>query len=265
MKISELISRLCAMNHADEAVKQHSRTVDSVKCGDVEREVTRVAVSMFGTPDVIRQAAEWGAQLLIVHEPLFGCNSEEIKSGDFIREKKWQLLRDSGLTVFRFHDHPHRMEVDMIDRGTIVQSGLPGKITGKPFFAVTTFELEQPLTAREIVAQLETHLNADHIRIAGAPDVPGRRIAFACGTPGHIQDLLLCDSVDFIVTGEICEWAEGEMARDQAQMGMGKAILVLGHEVSERCGMKALAGRLSADSEFETRYFESGDVYCDRF
>ena len=46
-------------------------TVDTVKAGDAEREVKKVAVAMFASIDTIRAAAAWGADFLIVHEPTY--------------------------------------------------------------------------------------------------------------------------------------------------------------------------------------------------
>ena len=47
------------------------RTCDTIKAGDPNAEVSKVAVSMFATVDIVRQAQDWGAQLLIVHEPTY--------------------------------------------------------------------------------------------------------------------------------------------------------------------------------------------------
>ena len=92
-------------------------------------------------------------------------------------------------------------------------------------------------------------------------DKPGKKIAFACGTPGHLLEAVNSDW-DFVVTGEICEWMHGEYMRDLAQQGGGKAILVLGHCVSERAGMEYFAKLFQAEHpELEITYLESGDVY----
>ena len=46
-------------------------TVDTHKAGDENREVTKIGVCMTATPDVLKAAKEWGAELLITHEPTF--------------------------------------------------------------------------------------------------------------------------------------------------------------------------------------------------
>ena len=64
MKAYALMDQLIALSeHREE------ETVDTCKAGDPERELKKVAVCCIATPDVIRQAAAWGADLLITHEP----------------------------------------------------------------------------------------------------------------------------------------------------------------------------------------------------
>ena len=52
------------------------------------------------------------------------------------------------------------------------------------------------------------------------------------------------------------------MARDYAQMGYNKAMLVMGHIGSERNGMALIAHRLQqAHPEISVCYLECGEVY----
>ena len=53
------------------------RTCDTKKCGDENVEVKKVAVAMFGTLGVVKAAKEWGAELLVVHEPLYYTHMDE--------------------------------------------------------------------------------------------------------------------------------------------------------------------------------------------
>jgi putative NIF3 family GTP cyclohydrolase 1 type 2 len=259
MTALELIRELETLNGAS---VNSEKTVDTVKCGDVNRSVSKVGVTMFATCDVIRKAAEMGVELLITHEPTFYKNAETISPEDSVAMQKHQMLMDADLVLYRYHDHPHSTADDMIDCGTIYASGLKGSVNGKPYWAITGFSLDEPMTARQIAETLEENLSTRHIRIAGAMDVPGRRIAFACGTPGHIWDLLRSPDWDFIVTGELCEWAEAEYARDLAALGGGKAILVTGHCISEYAGMEVLAEVIQKNHpELQVKYLHCGDVY----
>lgn len=52
--------------------------------------------------------------------------------------------------------------------------------------------------------------------------------------------LMASRNLDLIICGEITEWTLPAYVRDAWQLGMLKAILVLGHERSEEPGMKHL-------------------------
>jgi putative NIF3 family GTP cyclohydrolase 1 type 2 len=259
MTILELIKELDILNDAH--IKR-DWSVDTLKFGNANQELSCVAITMFPTAQVIQKAFEAGAELLIGHEPTFYCDDEHIAKDDSIGIAKKALLDQTGLAIFRYHDHPHWMKEDLIDTATIRLSKLKGEISGTPFWAVTTFALKETLTAKELASTLEKNLSTKHIRIAGTTNSKGKNIAFACGTPGHIKELLQMPEVDFVVTGEICEWNEGEYIRDLAYLTKNKAILVLGHEVSEKAGMMELATILSKKyNQFKTLYIESGDLY----
>ena len=241
MKLKKLLSdidSLCSLEHP------LSPETDTLKYGNPEKEIKRVFVCMHADTSVLQEAAKAGADLVITHEPTFYCNPEIFDGSNHIAAAKMKILADNDIALYRYHDHPHAMHEDMIDCATVRASGLPGELTGKPWWAVTGFRLSRPMTAKEVALQLEKSLPAKHIRIAGTTDIPGRNIAFACGTPGHTTELLLSPDWDFIVTGEICEWAHGEMVKDAALQGRNKAVLVLGHGVSEEAGMRVFADLL---------------------
>ena len=44
-------------------------TVDTIKAGDIDQQVTGIVTTMFATIDVIRQTAKAGANFIIAHEP----------------------------------------------------------------------------------------------------------------------------------------------------------------------------------------------------
>lgn len=259
MILRELLEKL---DHFHGANITRNWTVDTLKCGSPDMDVRRVAVTMFPTVEVIRRASAEGIQLLIAHEPIFYHDKETVDPADPVMSAKKALLEHSGLAVYRYHDHPHWMSPDLIDEGTIRAAGIPGKITGAPFWAVTVFEMDRPMSARVFAETMERNLHTRHIRIAGAMDGLGKRVVFACGTPGHITECLKNDDYDFIVTGEVCEWEMAEYARDFGALYGKKALFVLGHEVSERAGMQELVRLMQeAFPELRISYLDSGDVY----
>ena len=237
------------------------RTCDTIKAGDPNAEVTKVAVSMFATVDIVRQAKDWGAQLLIVHEPTYYNHWDE-HTDDYFEMEKRRIIEQSGLTIYRFHDHPHCTDPDIITTGEIKYLGLDCTLEKTDVFDLTRLHLATPMTPRQLAKHIEDTLGIAHVRIAGAADEPCTSLSLMVGTPGGLEQELLRPDTEIILTGEICEWALGEHVRDAAQMGYRKAILVLGHIGSERDGMKYTAQILKErQPQLDVRYFEGGEVY----
>ena len=237
------------------------RTCDTIKAGAPNAEVTKVAVSMFATVDIVRQAKDWGAELLIVHEPTY-YNHWDDHTDDYFEAEKRRLIEGSGLTIYRFHDHPHCTDPDIITEGEIRYLGLDCGIEPSDDPYPTRLRLASAMTPRQLAKHIEDTLGIAHVRIAGAADVPCTSVSLMVGTPGGLEAELLRPGTEIILTGEICEWSLGEHARDAAQMGYHKSILVLGHIGSERDGMKYTAQILKQrQPQLDVRYFECGEVY----
>ena len=105
MLISEVIDKLIAFHPpVDEA-----HTCDTVKCGDPNRECSGIVVTCFASVDVIRKTIELGANLIIVHEPLFWNHEDKtdwLAQSKIFAEKK-KLLDSNGIVVWRDHDRIH--------------------------------------------------------------------------------------------------------------------------------------------------------------
>ena len=129
-------------------------------------------------------------------------------------------------------------------------------------FDCVRLTLNQPMTPRALAAHIERETGIAHIRVCGAADVPCTRVTGMFGTPGGVFEELKSEDSEIVMTGEACEWMLGEYARDAAQLGHKKALLILGHIGSERDGMRYLADELKkAHPEIPCAYFECGEVY----
>lgn len=256
MKISELFEELKNM-----APKfKPDKTCDTYKSGNGDDVIGKVGVSMFATPDIIRKCKDNGINFLIVHEPTF-YNHFDSEIPNKIGLEKKTLIEKAGVTIVRFHDFAHMADTDLISEGMLKYMQLPGECKlEKRHGGMDEVILDTPMTATELAEYIENKLNIKHIKIAGCNDKKGQRIACCFGTPGGVTEAL--DEYDFVLTGEICEWRDGEIARDYAQLGYTKAILVMGHIGSERAGMMHIADILkSRHPELCIEYMECGEVY----
>lgn len=255
MKAIELIKEL------NEGAITPERTCDTVKAGNPERELSRVAVSMFATVDIVRRVKEWGADLLIVHEPTYYDHMEVINVETDVIAAKRALIEESGIVIYRYHDNMHFREVDAIAEGELHYLGLTGKLEKTQYSASGLFVSDTPVSALDLAERMKKDLGIAHPRIAGARDAKGTRIATCFGTPRGVMELLQSKDIDIVLTGEVCEWKIAEYARDAAALGMNKSLIVMGHIGSERDGMRLLTERMKKKYSFETRYFECGEVY----
>jgi len=259
MRITEIIERLTAWC----PINRENRS-DGVVYGDPEREVSKVAVCLIATPEVLRMASQWGAEFLITHEPTFHdaigrFKNRDIYLADPVFLEKRKLIEQLDIPVYRFHDHSHFTDVDRIHMGFVQKLDLPGSFDGQ-----RTLELRDPLTVTELEQILSDRMDLKHIRFVGQRDKTVKRIALCAGAWGEscVYDQLSRSDIDLVICGEICEWSICEYVRDSAQLGIHKALFILGHMSSERCGMEYICRYLNETVEGVTaRYFDCGEVY----
>ncbi|MBR6556756.1 MAG: Nif3-like dinuclear metal center hexameric protein [Clostridia bacterium] len=258
MKAFEIMEDLFSLTSPHD----YSKTCDTCKAGDPEREVTRVATCMFATPAVIRAAAEWGAQLLITHEPTY-YNHMDLETDEAQACEKRKLVADTGVVIWRYHDHPHFTKPDVIVDGLLKKMQLPADIEWVGELTLTRLRLHKPMTPVEVARHIEEHLGLKHIRICGTRDEACNYVSITVGAIGNLVMQELCEKEsEIVLAGETCEWAICEYARDAAELGKKKALLVLGHVGSERDGMVRTAELVrERHPEIESKYFECGEVY----
>lgn len=242
---------------------QTEGTVDKLVFGDGEREVKKVATCLTASVDVIKKALEYGADLIITHEPTFYKHTDVYDAPNPLEDRKRKLAKDAGIPICRFHDYMHFCDCDMIGVGFLKALGWEqiGKFDGK-----FKFTLEKEKNPLEIAAEIESKLDIKHVRIVGAKGGKVKNIGLFLGHRGSDcwRALSDTDEYDLGVGGEWCEWADGERIRDCAQFGLQKTALMLGHAASERNAMKYLADDINDGfgiEGIEARYIECGELF----
>lgn len=259
MKVIELMEELFSMA----IEREYNPLGDSLKAGSSDTEIKKVAVTMFPTVNVIKEAKEWGADLLIVHEPLYYNYKGEEEGFDRVIYEKMKLIEESGLTIYRYHDHPHYTIPDVIAAGEFKYLGLKGKIETTDVFDLVRFHLDTPLTALELSEIIKERLGVKYVRIAGTLDKPSSVISGMFGAPGNNVGIeLKNEKSEIVLVGETSEWAYAEYARDADQLGYNKTLMVIGHVGSERDGMRYTADIIKEKHpELTVKYIECEEVY----
>lgn len=216
-------------------------SVDTIKAGDPEQIVQGIVTTFMATRAVIEQAHRLHANFIITHEPTY-YNHEDRSEGwenDPVFKAKRQILMDTGITVWRFHDYWHTHQPDGIQVGF---ARLVGWETYRDESEYGLYHIP-PLPLRQLAVYLQTRLNAPGLRVTGDLDMVCRHVVAMLGSPPSewLMPALRNPQVDTLLCGETVEWQVCEYARDANASGIPKAVIVLGHQRSEEPGMAYLA------------------------
>jgi putative NIF3 family GTP cyclohydrolase 1 type 2 len=219
-------------------VPWRAETVDRILAGDANTVVRGVAVTMMATLDVLERAVAAGKNMVITHEPTFYVHQDttrEIQNDPTLKYKQ-DFIRKNNVAVFRFHDHWHAHHPDGIAVGMMQELGWEKN--------VDPADPKRFVFSGESLAQfcqgIQTRLNDRTMRVVGKPAMPVRRVAASWGAADRMTTIPLFarPDVDVLVVGEAREWELVEYAQDSITAGNQKALIVLGHVVSEQGGMK---------------------------
>lgn len=238
LTIGQVIERLL------EPAPHVEATVDSLRSGSAQTEVTGIVVVFMATQAVLERAAALGANLIISHESMFYCHREDapwLQDDPVVREKH-ERIQQTGMTIFRFHDHIHKYMPDAITAGLIKELGWESYVEAhEPAAAVVQIP---PMTLEHTARYLKERLRIPYVRVVGNPDMPCSRIGLLAGYRGGAGlaiPLINAYNLDLVIAGEGPEWETPEYIRDAGHQDRNLAYIALGHAESEEPGMKHLA------------------------
>lgn len=221
-----------------------AETVDRFVAGDPEVPVKGIATTMMATLDVIQRAAAAGRNLVITHEPTFWLHQDT--TADIQQNSTYQFktefIRKNNMAVFHFHDHWHAHKPDGIATGMMRELGWEQNADPQNVRKFTFPGVPLSRFAKEI----QTKLKIRTMRVVGEPNLSVSKVAVSWGyvsrEPGI--PILSRPDVDLLICGETREWELVEYAQDAISAGQKKALIVMGHVVSEQAGMKYCAAWL---------------------
>ncbi|MNC40337.1 NIF3 (NGG1p interacting factor 3) [compost metagenome] len=206
--------------------------------------VTAFAASQY----VIERAIQLGANLIITHEGVYYSHQgqQEWLEQDPVYLQKSALIAESGIAIYRIHDHVHRYTPDGITEGLILALGWQEYVSEhRPAVSLLTLPA---MTVQEAAEYVKKELYIPYVRVAGNLSAVCTRIGILVGYRGGgpmTIPLYEQDQLDLIIAGEGPEWETPEYVKDAVQQGRSKALIMLGHAESEAPGMELLAGRLA--------------------
>jgi putative NIF3 family GTP cyclohydrolase 1 type 2 len=226
---------------ANVGIPWRAQTVDNIIAGAAETPVKGIATTMMATLDVVRRAAASGKNMVITHESTFFSHQDRTEQllQDPTYQFKLDFLNKNNMVVFHFHDHWHGRKPDGIAVGMMRELGWEKYADPQNPKSFTFPEIPLARLARE----METKLKIRTMRVVGDPKLPVKRVIASWGNVSQMPGIpfFARPDVDVLVIGETHEWELVEYAQDTIASGKKKALIVLGHVVSEQAGMKYCA------------------------
>ncbi|WP_425806901.1 Nif3-like dinuclear metal center hexameric protein [Desulfitobacterium sp. Sab5] len=223
--------------------------------GDSARRVERIILTLDATHEVVEEAKERKAQLILAHHPIMFKPLKNLRSDNLQAQIPIQLLK-AEIGYYAAHTNLdqsiyssswtignslglERMEVLAAfvneDRGYGVIGYLPAS---EPLESVVN-KVKKYFETLRIQIGIEKQVNA--FRVAGKPGKKIRKIAIVNGSGGSFIPKALFKGADLLITGDV----DHHEALDAKEAGM--AVLDIGHYTSEIPMIKTLADYLKTE------------------
>jgi putative NIF3 family GTP cyclohydrolase 1 type 2 len=219
-----------------------AKTVDRLRSGSPDQEVSGIVTTMFPTIEVIEKTARAGANLIIAHETPFYNNEDETDwlAQDDAYQYKIKLLNQHKIAIWRFHDYWHAHKPDGIAMGNLKKLGW------EKYYAPENpkmISLPRPMLLKSIASLTKEKLGISTVRVLGDLKQEISTVYLAFGYMDSKKQIAAIQQYkpDLILSGETREWETVERVRDGLAMGQKTSLLVLSHAVSEEAGMEYAA------------------------
>lgn len=243
MKVKEVIEAIICKTGIEPLPMD--KTCDQLMTGNEDMEVTGIVTTFMATVEVIREAIDQGANLIITHEPTWYTGQDHIDwlIDDPVYLEKRQLIEEHQIAIWRFHDHMHMCETDGIYSGLIKELGWENYLIPSTKIC---FEIPR-VTLKALSHYLKEKMDMKVIQLVGNPESVVERVGILVGggslgleSEQQPMELMHQHNLEVMICGDILEWTLAAYIRDATMLGMNKNMIVLGHERSEEPGMKYL-------------------------
>ncbi|MEO2004628.1 MAG: Nif3-like dinuclear metal center hexameric protein [Candidatus Poribacteria bacterium] len=218
-------------------------TVDTIKIGDPNVELTGIAVGWMSYTESLRRAHDLGCNLFVCHEPTFYNHldkDQKIFGHPGVQAKK-DMLDEMGMVVMRCHDlWDQLLDIGIPDSwGQFL--GLGEAIDGSGYYRAYDVTGETALSLARKVAGQTKRLGQDVVHLLGDGAAPVTRAVIGTGAITPYQHFIEEYGADVAICSDdgFTYWRDGAMAID-----LGVPAIVVNHAVSEIYGLQLLAEHL---------------------
>ncbi len=252
MKIIEIIDVIKKHLYKDWNNKpiEEETTRDRILFGNEQLECTGVVVCIYPSIEVILEAINRNANLIISHESLFWNHGDRTDwlEGDQTFRAKTRLLKKGQICVWRCHDRIHagldwkgRRE-DGIFYGLLSRLNMTEYLIGET--GIPTRLQIPPCETQEFVRSLKEKLQIPHFKCIGSMEGKTEKILIANHMFGRDDDVIRCienEHIDTILAMEMVDYTVGIYINDGFELEKDRRIIAVGHFNMEEPGMEWFA------------------------
>ncbi|MEB2781492.1 Nif3-like dinuclear metal center hexameric protein [Algoriphagus sp. C2-6-M1] len=214
-------------------------TVDTLKTGSKDQQVSGIVTTMFATITVIRKAIALKANFIIAHEPTFYNHLDETNwlDHDPVYQFKRKLLDEHGIAVWRNHDYVHSLKIDGVQAGVVKELGW------QEYYKQNAVLNLPQTTLSDLITHIKAKMNVPALRYVGHLSQKVSKILLLPGAIGGKRQIeaLIKEKPDVLICGESPEWETPEYVRNANEMGEKLGLIVIGHSASEEGGSEFMA------------------------
>lgn len=179
--------------------------------GRSDKEVKKIYVALDATDDIVDEAIEFGADMLVTHHPLIMSGLTKITDEHFVGQRLIKLIRND-ISYYAMHTNydvkgmadlagnklklknPKVLEVTSTEEtdGIVCVEGI-GRLA----------ELLQPVSLRECCEFVKEAFSLENVKVFGNLDAQIRTIAICPGSGKSVIKTAIKKGADVLVTGDI--------------------------------------------------------------
>ena len=211
--------------------------------GRADATVTKVLVALDITAEVIREAVDMGAQLIVAHHPVIFHPLKSVTDGDTVGEKVL-MLAEHRIAAICAHTNldaaqngindllAKRLGLNAIEQ--LHQEGVDGQGRAYGIGRVGVLDVNTPMDTASFAAKAKADLSAANVRYADAGK-PVRKVAVGGGSCGSMLADALAAGCDTFVTADV----KYDVFLEAKALGIN--LLDAGHFATENVVVEPLA------------------------
>lgn len=175
--------------------------------GKKEKQVKKIMLALDATEDVIRQAADLEADMLITHHPMIFRGIKHITSDDFIGRKILSLVR-ADISYYAMHTNfdVRTMATEAAKRLGLAECQVleyTGEVEGEVLGIGQVGLLPDVMTLLQCADKVKKDFQLEHVKVFGDMDAAIRKAAISPGSGKSEIKHALRAGADVLITGDI--------------------------------------------------------------